>query len=122
MASGIVAACLPVSAKFFQGLQDTWLFSKIGSSLNSLLSSGTGLRTPRATSSGWQQSTQSTKQRHGKEWPSNDYKNIPDGQPLASHSVFVSSTKSSEEGPFVPEEHARNGVYVMKDIDVREVV
>lgn len=39
MASGVIVACLPVSPKFFQMLQHTRFFSRIGSSLQSLLRS-----------------------------------------------------------------------------------
>ena len=39
MASGVIVACLPVSPKFFQMVQNTRLFSHIGSSLQSLLRS-----------------------------------------------------------------------------------
>ncbi|KAL8654373.1 MAG: hypothetical protein Q9210_001533 [Variospora velana] len=37
MVSGILVACLPVSPKFFQKLQQTRFFSQLGSSLQSLL-------------------------------------------------------------------------------------
>lgn len=40
MVSGILAACLPVSAKFFQALKDSKPVSRLGSSLKQLVSSG----------------------------------------------------------------------------------
>ncbi|KAI4089059.1 MAG: hypothetical protein LQ344_005630 [Seirophora lacunosa] len=75
MASGILVACLPVSAKFFQKLQQTHFFSQIGLSLQSLL---------RFTSSGSKRSTKghSTSQQLSPQrasWPKS-YEMLSDGQ------------------------------------------
>ncbi|KAL9012830.1 MAG: hypothetical protein Q9173_002422 [Seirophora scorigena] len=75
MASGILVACLPVSLKFFQKLQQTRFFSQIGLSLQSLL--GFTSNGSKRSTKGHSASQQISPRRAS--WPKN-YEMLSDGQ------------------------------------------
>ncbi|KAL8786451.1 MAG: hypothetical protein Q9213_002767 [Squamulea squamosa] len=81
MAAGIIVACLPVSPKFFQGLQQTRFFSQIDFSLQSLLRSTNRKRTKGRSVS--HQISPGGTVGQGKAWPKS-YELLSDKQKLGS--------------------------------------
>ena len=111
MASGIIVACLPVSPKFFQMLQHTRFFSRIGSSLQSLLHS------TRSYGSNGDPEVSKHKPPQGlsvrsRKYPPKAYEMLADGQRLKGGAMEDTSEGSLDEGLRQP-----NG-YILRTVDV----
>lgn len=111
MASGIIVGCLPVSAKFFQGLKERRMFSKFGSSLKSLLHFTTVAS--RRSIDNYSAETQTTSKGPGfgnKRARPKHYNTLPDGQPLAD--------KTSTDPTRSEDEHYQPEAYIMRTMDI----
>ena len=111
MASGIIVACLPVSPKFFQMLQHTRFFSRIGSSIQSLLHS--------TRSYGSNGDSEASKHKppqglsvHSRKYPPKAYEKLTDGQRLKGGMTEDTSDGSLDEGLQQP------SGYILRTVDV----
>ena len=84
MASGIIVGCLPVSARFFQGVKETKIISRFGSSLKSLLNLSIVASRRSIDNHSAETYTMSKRPTSGnqKAWPKH-YNKLPERQPLA---------------------------------------
>ena len=109
MASGILVACLPVSPKFFQALNETGAFLKVRTSLRSLLTFTivSSQKSADSNTAEDQSSLNGPTFRHAK------YQNLPDGRPLADNSrEKLTETITGED------KHHGHETYIMRTIDI----
>lgn len=109
MASGILVACLPVSPKFFQALNEKGAFSKVRTSLKSLLTFTivSSQKSADSNTAEDQTSLNGPMFRHAK------YKNLPDGRPLADNSRETWTDATTGE-----DKHHGPERYIMRTINI----
>ncbi|KAI9656267.1 MAG: hypothetical protein M1821_004930 [Bathelium mastoideum] len=126
IASGIVAACLPSSAKFFQSLRETKLFAFFASRSRTApktLGASPGLGGLGSPKEG--ASPRSNARRHGALWPTSVYATLADGGEEATQLSTLRSDSEWEDKRgkgHQDVEMMSQETYELSDIDTRETV